>query len=235
MPSLTACRQPSRCAAYLKSASDRDAARKAWPSKRVVIDLAQKPDWFVAISTLGKVHPSARPLARRQGGRAVREQRDLPVPRGPARPAPGHPEDPTCTRRCIVARYMEFEARRFFQRPVGLRDHARRRGVRAEASCARCQRARRGRIEGRPLLRPRARASAWSMAVFAQIDVASVSTSSTRSEDRTFFDATPKAARLAAGAGRAPQRAHAVVPRIRSTCAFLDKYQAHLLTLVESA
>ncbi len=64
-------------------------AEKNVPFERVVIDLADKPDWFIAISPLGKVPllRLQRPERRRSG--AVRKQRDLRIPRrNPAGPAP---------------------------------------------------------------------------------------------------------------------------------------------------
>ena len=57
---------------------------KGVPFERIDIDLANKPDWFLKISPLGKVPVLLVDDRRRRGG-AVREQRDLRIHRGHAR------------------------------------------------------------------------------------------------------------------------------------------------------
>jgi glutathione S-transferase len=57
---------------------------KGVPFERIDIDLANKPDWFLKLSPLGKV-PVLAVRTEKGRGRAVREQRDLRVHRGDAR------------------------------------------------------------------------------------------------------------------------------------------------------
>ena len=206
-------------------------AEKNVPFERVVIDLANKPDWFVKLSPLGKV-PLLRVPRPDGGGEAVLFESNViceyieETQEGPRL----HPQDPL--QRAEHRAWMEFGSAIL----VDLWDYETTRDAevfeqKRQALAARFERVEAALADGGPFFA----GSSFSLvdAVFAPVfryfelfdDL----------HDSHVFDRTPKvnAWRLALQ-GR-PSVRNAVVPEYRQHLrAFLEKHQAHLLTLARA-
>ena len=194
--------------------------------ERIDIDLANKPDWFLKISPLGKVPVLTVASDKRRGG-AVREQRHLRIHRGDpgrrktasagsaaARPAPG----------------MDGVRLGHSERSMGSRNHHRCRDLREQArgGCGEVRACRGGAGRG-PVLRGREASAWWTRCLRRSFAISTCSTSSSISRCSRR--------RRRCGSGERSLRSGPVFrprsgPIIRELLrAFLVRHDAHLLKL----